>query len=211
MKPDWGKIGKALLPIAPGLAKKLAKSMDGKKTITGFVTTVLGVGCLFIPGGEGVGITLLSTGIPTLTIGILHKIEKTQNKKEYLLMDTQKYTVKETAEALEFGVAVVKLVEALRNGVDPGDTVPLVSAITKAPGAIEGAENIPLEMAEVSPEEQTQLDAIIAKLRVDDTFKYQVQHQVARFVVELGKTISLVTKGRQVYENMNGIAPDPSA
>ena len=64
-----------LVKILALIAKGLAKT-NGKKSVTGALTTLTGFGMLFIPGLEGEGVSALVVGIPLLITGITHKIVK---------------------------------------------------------------------------------------------------------------------------------------
>jgi len=76
------KIKKLLLPVLPVAAKKIAAKLDGKKTITGLILTGAGVGCLFVPALQSIGVDLLVTGVPLTITGIIHKIHKIFKRKK---------------------------------------------------------------------------------------------------------------------------------
>lgn len=65
-----------LKTILPELASKVARATDGKKTISGLIMTAAGAGLLFLPGSQVEAISLLVAGVPTLAVGITHKIMK---------------------------------------------------------------------------------------------------------------------------------------
>jgi len=76
------KIGGFIIAAAPNLAKKLYDATNGKKTLAGAIITGTGIACIFVPGAQTYALDLIIAGVPVLTAGIFHKVQKAQIKKE---------------------------------------------------------------------------------------------------------------------------------
>lgn len=86
MKPWLKKVllkaAEKAAPFLPGFAKRWAKKMDGKKTVTGLAITAVGVGCLYVPGLQVVAKDLIWLGASTTAGGLAHKWQKYKKRKK---------------------------------------------------------------------------------------------------------------------------------
>ncbi len=72
---------KVVAKLGPVVGKSVWRLANGKKTLSGVIGTVLGTGMLFIPGLQTEGVIILTTSVPTLTTGIIHKVYKKKLKE----------------------------------------------------------------------------------------------------------------------------------
>ena len=74
------------------------------------------------------------------------------------MSDEEKYGITETKEAMIFGVSMAMAVdEATQDGFQWTDVFKMVPALTKLPVAVEGIQEVPTELSDLSETERDEL------------------------------------------------------
>lgn len=106
--------------------------------------------------------------------------------------------IKETKEAVVFGVALANVVDQeLSNGFQVGDLFAMIPTLTKAPAAISGAGQIPAEIRDLDENERLELVAVIESMDLKSDYSEAITEQCARTLVEIGRLATLVKKAKQ--------------
>ncbi len=107
--------------------------------------------------------------------------------------------IKETKEAVQFGVALVNIVDnELRDGFQVTDVFALVPVLTKAPAAISGASEIPAEIKDMDLDERRELAAVIMEMKLQSAYTEKIAEQSAIVLLEIGKLATLVKRAKEV-------------
>jgi len=115
-------------------------------------------------------------------------------------MDEQ-HGIQQTKEALIFGVSLAMAVdEATQDGFSWTDIFKMVPALTKLPAAIEGIEEVPTELSDLSEAERTELIKEIENLEFVSEYSEAIAHQSLRVAVELGKLIAVIREAKKFQE-----------
>ena len=113
----------------------------------------------------------------------------------------EKHGIKETKEALIFGVSLAMAVdEATQDGFQWTDIFKMVPALTKLPAAIEGIEKVPVELSDLSEAERAELVEEIEKLDFVSEYSEQIAEQALRVAVEIGALIGVIREAKRFKE-----------
>ena len=117
-------------------------------------------------------------------------------------MSSEKYGIAETKEAMIFGVTMAMAVdEATQDGFQWTDVFKMVPALTKLPAAVEGIQNVPAELSDLSEAERDELILEIENLEFASEYSEQIAEQSLRVALELGKLIVLIREAKKEQED----------
>lgn len=188
------KVGKGLLPVIPGLSKKLLKGSGKKRILVGAVTTAAGVGMFFIPGAQEFAVETTAGGALALASGLINRYvfkigEPVKNKEGVLMAGNINDTLEVLNAAVPFGNYLAKKVRGEKPGI--ADAAEVIGFITKIPAAIDNIKDVKVELQEgIDADEQALIDEVIDGLEVTD--KPAVAQHLLKAVLEIGQAVALM-------------------
>jgi predicted SpoU family rRNA methylase len=107
------------------------------------------------------------------------------------------YGVKETREMLQFFVGLANVIDkTTQDGFQLTDLFDYIAPLSKLSGAIAGAEEIPLELYDLTDEEEALLNQDIEELDFASEYSELIAQQGLRAVKELAKLLVVINMAR---------------
>ena len=105
--------------------------------------------------------------------------------------------IKETKEAVIFMVGLAGAVdEQLKDGFQYSDLFSLIPVLSKLPAAVEGADKIAAELADLDDDERKELLEAIKKLDLQDDAVEEIAEHACVAFIDLFKLVRLIRKAR---------------
>lgn len=105
-------------------------------------------------------------------------------------MDNEEIGIQETKEAMIFGISIAMAIDDItQDGFQWTDILKLVPALTELPKAIDGIQQVPSELGDLSDDERLELANEIEKLDFASDRSEEIAEQSLRVALEIGKLI----------------------
>lgn len=109
----------------------------------------------------------------------------------------EKYDVKETRELLQFFVGLSNVIDkTTQDGFQLSDLFEYIAPLSKLSSAIAGAEKIPLELYDLSDEEEALLNKDIEELEFASEYSELIAEQGLKTVKEFAKLLVVINMAR---------------